>query len=216
MAKYIGNLTPIIDFTKLIIDLRPGAVDQMHIYKNNITKDNEFAYNSQKILQDAGYPDLAWDGITYSPVTHFDREIIFKLNKAFNSICTSCWISELKPGRVAPPHWDIDRRDTEFSKYGTLVRFNVAMGDPVQGHAFFVDNECLVDQKSGDAYEWDDPHGIHSGSNCGLTSKFLLIYAGIRLYDTISAEYIWDDAKLSTLDAHQHKFLNLKFTKINN
>jgi hypothetical protein len=213
MAKYLGNLTSAVDFGEMMSNLRTGAVDQLYIYQTEISKENEFAYKSQKVLQDAGYPDLAWDGITYSPVTHFDRDIILKLNQALGAVCTSSWISELKPGRISPPHWDIDRRDSEFEKYGELVRYSIHLGKSDQGHAFFVDGECFYNQQSGDTYQWNDPHSLHSGSNCGLIPKFLLIYAGIKLRENVTAEYIWDDERLKTLDFHQHKFLNLKFTE---
>lgn len=207
MAKYIKNINHIVG--NLLNELKEGSVDQLYIHDGS--EEDHFTFKINQQLREAGYDDPAWDGITYSPVTHFSRDIVLKLNQELNAVCTSCWISELKPGKVAPPHWDIDRRDKEFEKYGEIVRFSINLGKPCQGHAFFVDDECLYNQESGAVWQWDNPHSLHSGSNCGLTPKYLFIYAGIKLNENIRAEYIWDDERLKTLEVHQHKFLQLNF-----
>ena len=210
MAKYVGNLNHIIG--NLIDKLKPGAIDQLFI--NTGEFEDEITYKFHQPLRDAGYDDPAWDGITYSPVTHFDKEIILQLNKELGTLCTACWISELKPGKISPPHIDSDRRTAELQQYGQIVSYSIHMGDPHQGHAFFVDNECYYNQNSGNTFKWDNPHALHCGSNCGLVPKFIMVYAGLILNEDIVAEYNWSEDRLLDLPNHYHKFLELNFTRV--
>ena len=92
MATYIGNLNHIVDFERLLTNLRPGAIDQLFIHSGESEDDNSFRMNQP--LRDAGYSDPAWDGITYSPVTHFDKEVILQLNQALggNARCFFYWV----------------------------------------------------------------------------------------------------------------------------
>lgn len=211
MAQYIGNLTKHVDFKKLIDELPNGFIDQLYIYQTEITPEDEVGYKSQMLLRNAGYPDLAWDGVTYSPVVHFNKNVIETLDNVFGAKCTACWISELYPGRIAPPHWDIDRRTDELKQYGNIVRYGICIGDYDQGHAFFVENQCLYNQESGSTYKWDIHDSLHSGSNAGTIPKYMMIYAGLELHEGVSAEYQWGNKKFGDPSDHRDKFLNLKF-----
>jgi len=82
----------------------------------------------------------------------------------------TCWISRIRPGKMAPWHWDVNDNEAEL---GEFRRFHCHIGKPVHGHVLVVDDKCLYNQPQGSTYEWNSRKSWHAGMNAGLTPKYL-------------------------------------------
>lgn len=193
MSEYFGNLKDVINKYIDIKNLDNGFVDVLNIHNNKTDHDEKStAYKIQELLKNAGYKDPVWEAKSYYPNFHFSKDVVYELDNIFRSKCLNCWISELPVGKISPPHYDIDPREVKLKSFGKIVRYNIYLGDPDPGHAFFINNEVHHMKAHGDTYKWKDPNGMHSACNAGLTSKYILIYGGINFYKDIDVEYDWN------------------------
>jgi hypothetical protein len=85
-----------------------------------------------------------------------------------------CWISEVRPGKCTPWHWDINPWENEHKKLGNIVRYFVFLSKPAPGHIFVTEHDAYYNEAQGSIFQYEDIHSYHAGSNVGLTPKFLL------------------------------------------
>jgi hypothetical protein len=193
MSKYFGNLSSVIDQYINLRKLENGFVDILNIQENSENDTTSTAYKIQEMLKSAGYKDPAWEGKSYYPNFHFSKDLVYDLDKIFGTVALNCWISEIPVGKVSPPHYDIDPRENELKSSGEIVRYSIHLGEPVLGHAFFIGDKVHYMETHGSTYKWNNPNELHSASNAGLKSKYMLIYGGIKFYKKINVSYQWND-----------------------
>jgi hypothetical protein len=205
MAEFFGNLGDRINFNELVTKLTSGHQDEFYAFgkDGNLTEDvDPNDRNFVERVHAAGYKDPIGCDTFYYPYYHFDEIIVYQLDKIFNSICTMCWIDQVKPGRAVIPHQDYDDRERLLEKYGTLKRYHIHIGDPEPGHVFVLKDHAHHMEAQGNCYLWDDHMDWHSASNSGLTPKYILSYRGIiphpeHAHRFQDYEYIWSDIEES-------------------
>lgn len=206
MAKRICNIANDFDFSDIFSDIEKFKDEVMVIncieeYKERlktITQEEMLKespdYQWVANLVNAGYRDPLWIGPpTYNPSIHFKTDIVYFLDKLFGTYCTQCWINKTLPGSMSCPHFDMDEREEILSKYGTLKRYTIHIGEPDFGHIFVVEGTCMYMQPHGEVYEWDQNLSLHAGANIGLTPKYLLIYRGLVPHEPFDYQYVWDE-----------------------
>lgn len=183
-VTFFKNLSDEINFDEFMSNLTVGFQEEMYMFDENGNvpddlegEDKEFAEKIHK----AGYKDPIGCDMLYYPHFHFDEKIVYQLDKIFGTVCTMFWINRALPGRAILPHVDVDEREDELEEYGELIRYHIHVGKPEPGHIFIQGETVFHMEKQGNCYRWDDHRGIHSGSNTGLSPKFLMSYRGLIL-----------------------------------
>ena len=89
------------------------------------------------------------------------------------------WISRIKPGRMAPWHFDAHSRIHELEGKN-IVRYTCYIQKPSAGHVSIVGDHCLYKPKQGSIYLWDSYDDYHCGLNGGLRDKYMFNYWGYQ------------------------------------
>lgn len=182
MKHYIGNCQPNIDCEKLISDLQLQKVEPFHEF---MTLPNNNPYfddiNNQIIsLTKAGYNESTVEYTHYKSGTHFSKDIEIEFGKIVKANPLICWISEIKPGKCSPWHWDVNPWEHEHNQLGTVVRFFCFLSKPAPGHIFIVESDAYYYETQGAIYQYPDVRSYHAGTNIGLETKYLLTFTGVR------------------------------------
>jgi hypothetical protein len=176
MKNYVTNVSTIIDCDSLISQITVHDVDISHGHMK-LHEDNpyysEYVYQTE-LLSRAGYDDSTVEYRHYKCGEHFPREVQETLADELNVTPLMCWISEIRPGKCTPWHWDINPWEDEHKKLGELVRFFCFISKPAPGHIFVTESDAYYNEDQGNLYMYEDIHSWHAGSNVGLLPKFLL------------------------------------------
>jgi hypothetical protein len=182
MKIYVGNCQPIIDCDQLISSIKTHEVEPFnefmtlpvgHPYYN--------AVNDQTvILRNAGYNSNTVEYRHYQSGKHFDKSIEIEFGNIVGAKPLMCWISEIRPGKCTPWHWDVNPWEDEHSKLGEIVRYFCFLSKPSPGHVFLVEKDAYYYEEQGAIYQYPDAHAYHAGTNCGTESKFLFTFTGYR------------------------------------
>jgi len=117
----------------------------------------------------------------YFPKIHFDIKFVDEFCKVaeIEYLDPFSFISEIRPGKCAPWHWDIN---PIFTKYDPkeLVRFVCFIDQPKPGQAFMLEDECFYMEDQGSIYKYPNPKSYHAGFNAGLKTKFLFTITGLQ------------------------------------
>ena len=184
-VKYVGNCQPNIDCESLIAHLK---TQEGHIHYGNISLPEDNPYYQDSLIQkqqaiDAGYRDPGNNSLEfrhYNGGEQFDFSIVEAFADLVKAKPLLCWISEIRPGKCAPWHWDINPWEKEHEKLGKLVRYHCHLSKPKPGHIFIVEDQVFYNQEQGSIYQWSDLHAYHAGSNVGLETKFLFTFTGYQ------------------------------------
>jgi hypothetical protein len=128
----------------------------------------------------AGYDksdSVEW--INYYPSKHFTNDVVKEFEKWSNTSCARCWISRIRPGKMAPLHQDIDDHLEEYLAKGQLIRYNVFISEPSIGAVFICNDQVYHLQPQGTVIKWDHYMDWHAGTNCGLKDKFMFNFLGV-------------------------------------
>jgi hypothetical protein len=179
---YVGNITEKFDCDTLLKSLENHDVDpgDGHMI---LPQDNPFyqeCESQNKNLKDAGYTDQVVEYRHYKPKIHFDNLYVDMFADFVNIHPLMCWISEIRPGKCTPWHWDINPNEYEHKKLGNLVRFFCFLSKPAPGHIFVTKDDCYYNEAQGSIYQYSHIHEWHAGSNVGLIPKFLLTFTGYQ------------------------------------
>lgn len=176
MTQFIGNCSDKINWDELIINLEktnPSYIGPRHRAGDNIIGLDDIS----KKWEDAGYKTIECGGSSgwdmFLPGVSFSNNIIETFCNIVNITPHSAWISRLKPGMYAPPHWDANDEEERFSKIPDMVRFSCHVSRPADGHVFMIDDQVLYNQTQGNIYQWNSRKSWHGGANAGLTNKYL-------------------------------------------
>jgi hypothetical protein len=182
MKKFIGNLSDKLDCDKLINTLQQHTVAPCHGHME-LDSTNPFyqEYIEQtRILKQAGYDESTVEYRHYQSGTHFDKQVELIISELTGAIPLLCWISEIRPGKCTPRHWDINPWEKEQEKLGELVRYFCFLSKPTMGHVFVTSEDCYYMEEQGNVYQYSHRHEWHAGANVGLEPKFLLTFTGYQ------------------------------------
>jgi hypothetical protein len=169
--KLVGNISDIIDLSKLIDHLKNINTEPTVVSFDRAP--DEMTERIFKIYREVKYPLSIALWKNYYPDIHFDREICNKIVNFLNEKdFVAAWVSQIDPGYTAPWHWDVNSIETDWHKQGTIGRFSAVISDTDPGHASVIGKSIIHMGKPGDMYQWPDHRSWHSGMNSGLTSKY--------------------------------------------
>jgi hypothetical protein len=120
----------------------------------------------------------------YRPGTHYDKEVNKIIGKASNTTVLQSFISEIRPGKCAPWHWDIPSLTEDVNLVGytkeQLMRCICFIDKPKPGQAFMVEDECFYMEPQGIMYRYPSVSSWHAGFNAGLSTKFLFTFTAVK------------------------------------
>lgn len=123
---------------------------------------DESNFNNSSIKWINYYPDIEL-------VKDFESELCDKLNvRALRS-----WVSRIDPGYYAPRHYDIDDKEQEYLKEGSLIRYTVFIDKPELGHIFILNDKHYYNIEQGAILEWPNYRDWHTGINGGLKPYYM-------------------------------------------
>jgi hypothetical protein len=179
--QLIGNTGDLIDWDEVI----DGLKDK----KGYLLKYNTETFNPHfngfsdlnRLWQQAGYeyndPCVEW--INYMP-GDFNINVELKFKELVNPDMHPfmVWISKIRPGRMAPWHFDAHSKVEELFKLGEPIRYVCYIEKPTDGHVSIVGDHCIYKPVQGSIYKWDSFDVWHCGLNGGLTDKYMFNYWG--------------------------------------
>lgn len=129
----------------------------------------------------AGYDKIdSVEWINYYPEVHFDKSVVDQFSNVVNLKCARCWISRIRPGKMAPYHQDIDDNIEKYLKLGPIERYSVFISPESVGSVFLLKDQAYHFQKQGTVIKWDDYLDWHAGTNCGFVDKFMFHFLGVK------------------------------------
>jgi hypothetical protein len=182
-VTYIGNISSILN-CDLLISQAVQHDGETHTGNITLPPDNAEYENhliQKRMAEEAGYTtNGAMEFRHFKPGKHFDKEFVDIFSQYVNAKPLVAFVSEIKPGRMAPWHYDIDPFEIEHLKNGELVRFHLHLSKPVPGHVFILEDQVLYNQEQGNVYQWNNRKAWHAGTNCGMVPKYLFNFKGYR------------------------------------
>ena len=142
--KYISNCSDLIDWDSVLEEIsdKPGRVLHFNEQTFNFTLPG-----FDKMLKEwetAGYkyndPSIEW--INYFPGSEFSMDVQYKFNEIVQAEPFMVWISRIKPGRMAPWHFDAHSRIHELEGKN-IVRYTCYIQKPTFGHVSIVGDSCI-------------------------------------------------------------------------
>jgi hypothetical protein len=180
MKHYVGKTT--FDCNLLIAEITNHSVIPSHGFMplNSTDLYYDDSVRQTKILEQAGYTPDTVEYRHYKSGFHFGQGYVDQLSLQLNVTPIMCWISEIRPGKCTPWHWDINPWEKEHEKLGELVRYFCFVSSPAPGHIFVTEDDAYYLEDQGSIYQYLHTHECHAGSNVGLGSKFLLTLTAYR------------------------------------
>lgn len=176
MKIYIGNCQELFDCDTLISQCLNHEVAPSHGHME-LAPSNPFYDEYQRqtqMLESAGYDHHSVEYRHYQSGHHFDKKFTDQLGTLVKATPLMCWVSEIRPGKCTPWHWDINPWEEDHKKLGKLVRYFCFLSKPQPGHIFITEKDAYYQEPQGSIYQYEHIHSWHAGTNCGLVPKFLL------------------------------------------
>ncbi len=181
MKLHVSTLTEQL-CESLITEISTHTVEPSHGHME-LSKDspyyNEYL-NQTEMLKSVGYDEHTVEYRHYQSGVHFHKNYELVISMAVNPKPLMCWVSEIRPGKCTPWHWDINPWEKEHEQLGTLVRYFCFLSKPSAGHVFVTADDAYYMEQQGSIYQYADLHSWHAGSNVGLAPKFLLTFTGYK------------------------------------
>lgn len=175
MKLYIGKLSEVL-CESILAEIKQHTVEPSNGHMV-LEKTNPFYNDYLKQTQEltlAGYADSVVEYRHYQSGIHFDKKYVEAIETIINATPIMYWVSEIRPGKCIPMHWDINPWEEEHRKLGKLVRYFCFLSKPEFGHIFVTDTDAYYNELQGSIYQYPDLKMWHAGSNVGLTNKYLL------------------------------------------
>jgi len=182
MKIYKGNCSLVIDCDLLISECLEHTVEP---YTGNMDLDPtdlfyEDHLEQKQLAEIAGYTKgTSIEFRHYYPETHFDKEFVDKISEFIGVIPLISFVSEIRPGKCAPWHWDINPWLNDYPD-GKINRYTCFINKPKPGHVFMIEQECFYWEDQGNIYQYPDLKSWHAGSNVGLENKYLFTLTGLQ------------------------------------
>lgn len=180
MKLYIGNCETHFSCDDLILEINQHNVapshGHMHLDPTNLFYQESI--NQTQMLKNAGYDEKTVEYRHYQSGIHFDIKYKEMLGEITKCNPLMCWVSEIRPGKCTPWHWDINPWEDEHKKLGNLVRYFMFVTPPAPGHIFVTEDDAYYNETQGSIYQYSNIHAWHAGTNVGLIPKMLLTLTG--------------------------------------
>lgn len=178
---FVGNCNA-INWKELETHLNitsPNHVGPRHF---NINDRNYHKTDDQvDIIKDwiqAGYKVIADNGTVgwemYYSGHEYDHQIIEIICKWLGVKNIASWISGLHPGNYAPWHYDKQDNELHLDQNPKVERYHIHISDWKPGHIFMVNDQSIINYRSGDVYKWNSWRDNHAGGNAGYAIKYTL------------------------------------------
>lgn len=181
--NFVGNILDIFDCDKLISQVIQHQ-GEMHTGHLTLSKDHpeyEKFELQDKLSKQAGYDtNGAMEFRHFKPGKHFDQEFADIFADYVKATPLVVYVSEIKPGKMAPWHFDIDPNEQENRKKGDLIRYHLHVSRPEPGHVFILDKDIYYNVPQGNVYKWNNISDWHAGANCGIVPKYLFSFKGYQ------------------------------------
>lgn len=182
--KHFVNTVPKELCDNLIAECKLHDVDPYHGNMDLDPSDKFYEdHLKQKTLADKlGYTSS--DSVEfrhYYPQTHFDVQFVHQIEKLVGARCLLCFVSEIRPGKCAPWHWDINPWLDDYPE-GSIERYVSFIDTPKHGQAFMIEDECFYMEPQGNIYKFPELDSHHAGFNAGLDTKFLFTFTGVKSF----------------------------------
>lgn len=179
MKFYVGHFK---NSEELLKEISQHTVDPSH---GHISLDSNNPFYEESIRQTemltkAGYTDQVVEYRHYQSGKHFDTKHTEEIGSIVGATPIMCWVSEIRPGKCTPWHWDINPWEKEHEQLGKLVRYFCFLSKPSPGHIFVTEEDAYYNETQGSIYKYNHIHAWHAGSNVGLIPKFLLTFTGFK------------------------------------
>lgn len=177
MLDYKGNISDHMDFDQLLSDIKKQQGD-LRLFDPKMF---DLADPGMRMMGDlwsrAGYDPSSIEWFNYYSGKHFDAAYTEKFSELFGCQPLKVWVSEIRPGKFFPRHWDVD---TDVSSYEgkKLVRYHAHIQDYKFGQFFQVENQMCINYQKGDVYKWSSYDVWHGGGNIGMKPKYTFNYLG--------------------------------------
>jgi hypothetical protein len=181
MKTLIGNCASLIDWDAVLAEIKTHDVAP---YLGNMTLDPTNKYygdyfRQRQLAEQAGY--TKGDSVEfrhYYAGKHYSTDVDVKFGEFVGINPIMSFVSEIRPGKCAPWHWDINPWQTEHEKLGKLQRYLCFINKPKPGHVFMLEDTCFYWEDQGATYQYPSLDAWHAGANAGLEPKFLFTMTG--------------------------------------
>jgi hypothetical protein len=180
MKQYIGKM-PQDMCCDLIKQCNNQTVDPYHGNKDLDPKDKfyEDHLEQKRLATAAGYTQgNSIEFRHYYPARHFDLDFVREFELITKSKSLLNYVSEIRPGKCAPWHWDINPLLDTYP-LGQIVRYACFIDTPKKGQAFMIEEDCFYMEPQGSIYQYPTLTSCHAGFNAGLETKFLFTFTGL-------------------------------------
>lgn len=178
MTTYIGNYKDHFDLDSLANTVKSTAGDRRVFDGSYFDMSTAGFSDVMDNWAKANYSLKSIEWFNYYSGVHFPQEISDRFGSLVNATPVKVWISNIRPGKCFPYHWDVDI-NTEKYVDGKMVRYQMFIEDYQLGHFFVMDDMTLTGYKQGDVYMWNDYREWHAGGNIGFTPKYIFNFLGI-------------------------------------
>lgn len=115
----------------------------------------------------------------FYPGIHFSNDIVEEqANRLGINRVHRSWISKIDPGFMAPWHWDVDDNESEYLKYGPIVRYTIIIEQMVSGQILIIGDQYYFNQSEDTVIKWSNYREWHSGINAGMAPSFMFHILG--------------------------------------
>lgn len=185
MALYVGNTNNIVNWDEIIKNLDSGVIrSPSAIWKDKSSFDNSpVAKEYLNILQtwkDAGYDIEKVYWTDYYPFNNYTPKVDTAVCKFLDISLRRSWISRVDPGRVAPWHYDVEDRISDWQKSGEVVRYTIFIDKPKWGCVFVLEKTPFYNINQGEVYEWNSWNQYHGAASCGGEEQYLYHIIGVK------------------------------------
>jgi hypothetical protein len=179
MTAYIGNYKEHFDFETLVNTVKSCEGDRRVFDGSYFDMTKPGFGEIMNNWSEAKYDLASIEWYNFYSGVHFSKDVGEKFESLFNATAIKVWISNIRPGKCFPYHWDADTNTEKYIE-GKMVRYQMFIEDYKLGHFFVMSDTTLTGYKQGDVYKWDDYKEWHAGGNIGFTPKFIFNFLGIK------------------------------------
>jgi hypothetical protein len=176
----VGNTETLIDWNNVILDIINKSGTSLRYNEQSFDKTIPAFADMDAVWQKAGYqyndPSIEW--INYFPGSDFNQEVVDVFKQLVMAEPWMVWISRIRPGKMAPWHYDAHSKLDELLSLGTPVRYTCYIQEPSPGHVSIVGDSAVYRPSKGSIYKWPNYNAWHCGLNGGLTDKYMFNYWG--------------------------------------
>jgi hypothetical protein len=179
--KYISNCGNFIDWDSVLLELKDKPGITLRYNEQTFNKNLKGFDQLAREWEQAGYVynDSAIEWVNYFPGSDFSNNVVEQFGSIVNAKPWMIWISKIRPGRMAPWHFDAHSKIDELVGKD-VVRYTCYIQKPTFGHVSIVEDVCVYRPNQGDIYQWPSYDSYHCGMNGGYTDKYMFNFWGYQ------------------------------------